>query len=48
MYSNFIYIFTLLAFSISRPWRKEFFTNVPFTVLLVLVLALSTVLVIVP
>lgn len=48
MYTNFIYVFTLLAFSISRPWRKEFYTNVPFTVLLVAVLALSTVLVLVP
>lgn len=48
MFSNFIYVFTLLAFSISRPWRKEFYTNVPFTILLVAVLALSTVLVLVP
>lgn len=48
LYVNFIYIFTLLAFSISKPWRKEFYSNVPFTILLVLVLALSSVLVVFP
>lgn len=48
MFSNFIYVFTLMAFSISRPWRKEFYTNIPFTILLVLTLALSTILIILP
>lgn len=43
-----MYVFTLLSFSISRPWRKEFYTNAPFTVILILVLILSTILVVVP
>lgn len=43
-----MYIFSLLAFSISKPWRKEFYTNVAFMVVLFIVGAYSILLVIVP
>jgi magnesium-transporting ATPase (P-type) len=43
-----MYIFSLLAFSISKPWRKEFYTNVPFMIVLVLVFGYSVLLAIVP
>ena len=47
-FTNFMYIFSLLAFSISKPWRKEFYTNVPFMVVLVIVFTYSVLLTIVP
>ena len=37
LFSNFMYIFTVLAFNIGSPWRKSFFTNIPFMVTLVIV-----------
>lgn len=39
MFSNFMYVFSVMAFSISRPWKKFFFTNWPFMIVLVLVFA---------
>lgn len=43
-----MYIFTLLAFSVSKPWRKEFYTNVPFLIVLILVLAFSSAIILFP
>ena len=37
-----------MAFSISRPWRKEFYTNIPFMIVLLLVLSYSIVIIVVP
>lgn len=48
LFSNFMYIFTFLAFSFSKPWRKEFYTNKPFLVCFIVVFVFSSVLVIVP
>lgn len=39
---------TLLAFSISKPWRKEFYTNPFFVIALVLILTYSLVMIVVP
>jgi hypothetical protein len=36
-----MYIFTAIAFSIGRPWRKPFFTNIFFMIAFVLVLIYS-------
>lgn len=48
LFTNFMYMFSLLAFSISKPWRREFFTNVPFMCVLIVVLTYSILLVICP
>ena len=42
-----MYIFSFLAFSISKPWREEFWTNGPFMVVLVIVFSYSVLLAIV-
>jgi len=36
MFSNFMYVFSVLAFCISKPWKKYFFTNLPFMIVLTL------------
>jgi magnesium-transporting ATPase (P-type) len=41
VFVNCIYLTSVLAFSISHPWRKEFFTNVPFVVVTVLALVFN-------
>jgi len=38
LFCNFMYIFTAIAFSSGHPWRKPFFTNVFFMIILVIVL----------
>lgn len=38
----------MLAFNISRPWRKEVFTNLPLVIVTVLALAYNTILAVVP
>jgi cation-transporting ATPase 13A2 len=48
LFTTLMYIATLLAFSISRPWRKEFFTNIPFMIVLVFSLTYSIVMILVP
>lgn len=48
LFANFMYIFTFLAFSISKPWRKEFYTNIPFSICFVLILAYSIIITVVP
>jgi magnesium-transporting ATPase (P-type) len=48
LFSNIMYIMTLLAFSISKPWRKEFFTNPFFMGVLLFVLTYSLVMIVVP
>lgn len=37
LFSNVMYVATLLAFSISKPWRKPFFTNPFFMVVLIII-----------
>jgi len=34
-----MYLFSVLAFNISKPWRKDFWTNIP--LLLVVLMALA-------
>ena len=48
LFTNFLYIFSFVAFSISKPWRKEFFTNVPFMVVFVVSFSYSVLLALVP
>jgi len=43
-----MYIFSFLAFSISKPWRKEFWTNIPFMIVLVIVFVYSVLICVVP
>lgn len=45
LFSNIMYIMTLLAFSISKPWRKDFYTNPAFMVVLVIMLGYSLVMI---
>ena len=48
MFSNFLYVFSIMAFSISRPWKKYFFTNIPFMIVLVLVFTYDILICVVP
>ncbi|KAL4494291.1 hypothetical protein ABPG73_018810 [Tetrahymena malaccensis] len=41
LFSNFQYISTCVAFSIGKPFKKEFYTNIWFTISLVLILLCS-------
>jgi hypothetical protein len=43
-----MYIFTLIAFTIGRPWKKPFHTNKPFMIVLFISLAYSILIAIVP
>ncbi len=43
-----MYIFTLIAFTIGEPWKRSFYTNIPFMIVLVLSLAYSIIIVVVP
>jgi len=43
-----MYIATLLAFSISKPWRQHFFTNPLFMVVLTIIGVYSLVMIVVP
>jgi len=47
LFSNFIYLFTLLAFNIGGPWRKPVFTNIPIMVIFVLVFVYTSLIVVV-
>lgn len=48
LFTNFLYLCTMLAFSIGGPWRKPFFTNIPFMIVFVLVITYTIVIVVVP
>lgn len=48
LFTNFLYLFTVLAFSIGGPWRKPFFTNIPFMVVFVFIITYTIVIVMVP
>lgn len=48
IFVNNIYLFSVLAFNISSPWRKEFWTNVPLVIVAVLALAYNVVSTVVP
>lgn len=41
MFSNFMYIFTVLAFTIGAPWKRPFFFNPFFLLVLVLIFTYS-------
>jgi len=43
-----MYIFTLIAFTIGQPWKKPFFVNKPFMIVLFISLAYSSIIVMVP
>lgn len=43
-----MYIFSFLAFSIATPWRKWFWTNIPFMIVLVIIFSYSFIIVVVP
>lgn len=43
-----MYIFTLISFTIGRPWKKPFFTNKPFMIVLFISITYSILIVIVP
>lgn len=42
MFVNNLYLFTALAFNISRPWRKEIFTNPPLILVTLIGVAYNT------
>lgn len=42
LYSNFQYVISVLVFSISKPFRKPFYTNLPLLVSLIIVIGLNT------
>jgi phage shock protein PspC (stress-responsive transcriptional regulator) len=48
MFSNFMYVFSVVAFSISKPWKKEFFTNPLFMVVLIVIFAYNVLICVVP
>ena len=43
-----MYISTLMAFFISHPWRKGFYTNIPFMIVLLFIMTYSIVIIVVP
>ena len=43
-----MYISTLIAFSIGGPWKKPFFTNLPFMIILAVSLTYAIIIVVVP
>lgn len=47
LFSNFIYLFTLLAFNIGTPWRRPVFTNIPIMVIFVIVFVYTCLIVVV-
>ena len=47
LFTNIMYFATFLAFSISKPWRKDFWTNPLFMLVLALCLVYSIVIIVV-
>lgn len=43
-----MYIFSFIAFSISKPWRKPFYTNIPFMIVFIFTFTYSVLMVVVP
>lgn len=48
VFSNNLYLFSVIAFNISGPWRREFFTNPPLMVVILLTFAYNAVIALVP
>ena len=48
LFANIMYIFTLVAFNIGRPWRKPVYTNPLFMIWLSIALCYSLVIIVVP
>lgn len=48
VFVNNIYLASVLAFNISRPWRKEVFTNLPLVIVTALALTYNTIIAVVP
>lgn len=48
LFSNFMYLFTLLAFNIGEPWRRNIFTNIPFMGVFVFIIIYTILIVFVP
>jgi hypothetical protein len=36
IFTNNVYVATMLAFNIAKPWREYFFTNIPLMVAVIL------------
>jgi hypothetical protein len=39
VFSNNLYVVTMLAFNIAKPWREYFFTNIPLMVVVIITTA---------
>lgn len=39
--ANFFYLFSIIAFTITRPWKKPIYTYIPFVLLLIVLLGYS-------
>ena len=48
LFVNFIYLTTLVAFTLGQPWKKSVYTNKIFMVILTVVLTFTIVIVLVP
>lgn len=48
LFVNNMYLFSVLAFNISRPWRKEVFTNLPLVIVACLAITYNTLIAVVP
>lgn len=48
MFSNFMYVFSVIAFCISTPWKKHFVTNPWFMIVLILVFTYDILICMVP
>ena len=46
--ANFQYLFTCMSFSIAKPFRKPIWTNIPFTICVVILFVLDTLFVFLP
>jgi hypothetical protein len=48
IFSNNIYLASVLAFNISAPWRKEVYTNFPLVLVILLTLSYNTIIAVIP
>jgi hypothetical protein len=39
VFTNNLYVISMLAFNIAKPWREYFFSNIPLMVVVILVTA---------
>jgi magnesium-transporting ATPase (P-type) len=48
LFSNFLYLSSIIISAITEPWRKPLYTNVPFVVTFLIVTAYSVFIVVLP